>query len=508
MQANVYLVGAGPGDPGLISVRGRQCIERADVVIYDYLASASLLKHARRGAELIYVGKKGGNHTMGQEDINALIVEKARGGKVVTRLKGGDPYIFGRGGEEAEVLARAGLAFEVVPGVTSAIAAPAYAGIPLTHRRLTSTLAFITGHEDPARNESRIEWKSLAQGIGTLVFLMGVRNLPAIVERLVRHGKSPETPAALIRWGTTARQTTVTGTLENIVGRVERAGLTSPAVIVVGEVVRLRETLNWFEKRPLLGKRIVVTRAREQASDLVERLSELGAECLECPTIKIVPVEDAASVHQAIDRLSRYDWIVFTSVNGVGCFFEALFARGFDVRALSRMKTAAIGPATAERLLNFGLKSDIVPESYRAESVVAAFRDQPVAGKHILLPRAATARPILPVELRNMGAEVDEVAVYQTLIDSENATLLIDALESDQVDVITFTSSSTVGNFNAVLPAECRSALVEGITVACIGPVTAKTARRLGFEVNIVAAEFTIPGLCAAIVAHFHRPGN
>ena len=326
LKSKVYLVGAGPGDPGLITVKGRQCIATADIIIYDYLASPALLRFAREDAELIYVGKKGGDHTLSQEQINALIVEKAQSGAIVTRLKGGDPFIFGRGGEEAQVLKNADIAFEIVPGVTSAIAAAAYAGIPLTHRTMTSTVAFVTGHEDPTKAESSIDWPALATGIGTLVFFMGIKNLPHIVHQLRSGGKPADTPAAVIRWGTTAHQQTVIGTLEDIEKKVLAAGLRAPAIIVVGEVVSLRETLKWFEQRPLLGKTIAVTRAREQASDLVERLSDLGAACLEFPTIRVAPAQDSGPLNAALAKLKQYDWIVFTSVNGVGYFFESLFA--------------------------------------------------------------------------------------------------------------------------------------------------------------------------------------
>jgi len=330
------LVGAGPGDPGLLTVKGLKCIEIADVIIYDYLASPSLLKHASNNAEIIYVGKKGGNHTLSQDNINILVVEKAQKGRVVTRLKGGDPFIFGRGGEEVEALITAGIPFEIVPGVTSAIAAPAYAGIPLTHRKYTSTLAFITGHEDSTKTESSVNWAALAKGIGTLVFLMGVKNLPHITRQLVAHGMHPDTPVALIRWGTTPQQQTVTGTLSTIEEQVKVAGLKAPAIIVVGHVVSLRKTMKWFENRPLLGKRIVITRAREQASDLVNHLTDLGAECLEVPTIQVIPPDDFESLDTAIENLSTYDWLIFTSVNGVNTFFDRLFAKGMDVRCCHR----------------------------------------------------------------------------------------------------------------------------------------------------------------------------
>ncbi len=507
MKAKVYLVGAGPGDPGLITVKGVECIQSADVLIYDYLASPALLKHARKSAERIYVGKKGGDHTLSQDEINALIVKKAKSGGIVCRLKGGDPYIFGRGGEEAEVLFKAGISFEIVPGVTSAIAAAAYAGIPLTHRKLASTLAFITGHEDPDKEETSIDWSSLATGIGTLVFFMGVKNLPNITKSLIEHGKSPDTPVALIRWGTTPAQVTVSGKLETIVEKARTAGLKAPAIIVVGDVVNLRQSLKWFEDRPLLGKRIVVTRAREQASDLVRLLSDQGAECLEYPTIKIIPPKDAKPLEQAVENLAAYDWIVFTSVNGVSYFFEQLYAAGKDVRALGRMQTAAIGPATAERLLEFGLTSDIVPETYRAESVVKAFEKVKLKGKKILLPRAREARPILPKELTRMGADVDEIPAYETLKAVENSEDLVRNLKDDQIDLITFTSSSTVKNFKALLPAESFAKLVAGVTIASIGPITTDTAIELGFEVHITAESYTIPGLVEAILHYYQNSG-
>ncbi len=500
MEAKVYLVGAGPGDPGLITIKGKKCIRNADVIIYDYLASPALLKHAPKSAELIYVGKKGGDHTLSQDEINRLLVDKAKSGGVITRLKGGDPFIFGRGGEEAEVLVEAGISFEIVPGVTSAIAAAAYAGIPLTHRDLTSTLAFVTGHEDPTKAETSINWSSLASGIGTLVFFMGVKNLPNITERLVAHGKSPHTPVAVIRWGTTSRQKTVTATLATIVDKTRAAGLKAPAIIVIGDVVDLRQSLKWFENRPLLGKRIVVTRARQQASDLVGLLTDLGAECLEYPTIEIMPPKDPQPLKQAVANLATYDWIVFTSVNGVGFFFEQLFADGKDVRALSHLKTAAIGPATAARLLELGLISDIVPETYRAESVVDAFKKEKLNNKKILLPRAREARPILPQELKKMGAAVDEIPVYETLKAVDIAFDLVQQLKEKRVDMITFTSSSTVQNFKALLPAKAYAALMQDITIASIGPITTDTAKELGFDVHITAKSYTIPGLVDAIL--------
>lgn len=502
-KGKVYLIGAGPGDPGLITVKGSECIRQADVIVYDYLASPSLLKYAKKESEIIYVGKQGGDHTLSQDGINALIVEKAAKGFTVARLKGGDPFIFGRGAEEAEALIENGISFEVVPGVTSAIAAPAYAGIPLTHRSFTSTVAFVTGHEDPVKAESGINWEALAKGIGTIVFLMGVKNLPNIVMQLTKHGISSDTPVALVRWGTTPKQKSISGTIGNIVERVKEAGLKSPAIIVVGNVVKLKSKMDWFEKRPLFGKRIAVTRAREQASDLVGMLTALGAECLEFPTIKVEPPDDFSTLDKAIENLSTYDWLIFTSVNGVSFFFERLFATGKDMRSFYKIKTAVIGPATSEKLLSYGLKSDIIPESYRAESVIDAFRNENLKDKKILLPRAKEARAILVEELAKMGALVDEITAYRTNAVTGEAAGLISELKNKTIDLITFTSSSTVKNFAALLPPGAFDELLKDVTVAAIGPITADTAKEMGFKVNIIAESFTIPGLCDAILKYY-----
>ena len=502
-QGKVYLVGAGPGDPDLITVKGRECLKRADVIIYDHLASARLLTYARDDAEIIYVGKQQGSHTLAQDEMNKLIVAKAKQGHIVVRLKGGHPFIFGRGGEEAEAVAQAKVPFEIVPGISSAIAAPTYAGIPLTHRGYTASVGFVTGHEDPTKPCSTVDWSKLATGVGTLVILMGVKNLPKIAEKLIAGGRDPKTPVALVRWGTTPQQTTLVGALDTIAVQAEAARLTPPVAIVVGEVVKLRETLNWFEKMPLFGKSVVVTRAREQASELVARLSALGAECLECPTIRVVPPEDWAPLDAAIDRLDSYDWLVLTSVNGVSFFFDRLYKRGKDVRALRDVHTVTIGPATAKRLRDFGINSDIIPKTYRAESIVEAFRNEAMKGKKVLLPRAKEARPVLPVEVRKMGATVDEVAAYQTEQTRENLDVLVNRLEERSIDLLTFTSSSTVRNFKALLPPEKFESLIEGVTVASIGPITADTARELGLKIDIEAQDYTIDGLCEAIVQHY-----
>lgn len=505
MKGKVYLVGAGPGDPGLITVKGLECIRKADVLIIDYLASPLLLQYADKDAEIIYVGKKVGDHTFTQNEINALIIEKAQTASTVVRLKGGDPFIYGRGGEEAAELVKANIPFEVVPGVTSAIAVPAYAGIPLTHREYNSTLAFVTGHEDPTKKKSKIDWEALAKGIGTIVFLMGVKNLDRIAQQLIKHGMRPDTPTALIRWGTTPKQVTVTGTLDTIAERVKNAGLKPPAIIVVGDVVKLRDTLNWYENRPLLGRSIVVTRAREQASELIKRLFDLGAECIECPTIKVMPPEDMKPMDTAIDNLSSYSWLIFTSVNGVDFFFRQLFEKNRDVRDLNHVRTAVVGSATAKRLFDFGFKSDIIPESYRAESVVRAFAKEDIAGKKILLPRAKVARSVLPLELTRMGAVVDDVEAYCTQAVKDDAASVLKRLEEHTIDMITFTSSSTVKNFHALLPPERFNSLIQGVTIASIGPITADTARNLGFDVHIVAESYTIPVLCEAIQQHYQK---
>jgi uroporphyrinogen III methyltransferase/synthase len=492
----VYLVGAGPGDPGLITVKGLACLQKADVVIYDRLVSPALLRQAPRGCEMIDVGKSPRRHTLPQEAINALLVEKALAGKVVVRLKGGDPFLFGRGGEEAEALAEAGVPFEVVPGVTSAIAAPAYAGIPVTHRHHTSTFAVVTGHEDPTKADPSLDWQKLATAAGTLVLLMGVGNLPQIVAKLVEHGRDPRTPVAIVQQGTEPRQKTVTGTLADIVQRAREADIKPPAVTIVGEVVALRNKLRWFDTKPLFGKRVLVTRSREQASALSQRLRELGAEPLEYPAIEIAPPKEMAPLDEAIARLAAYDWLIFTSANGVRALVGRMNERGMDTRALERLRIAAVGPATAQAVQNCGLRVDYMPEVYTTKEIAAGIGD--VAGERLLLPRAARAPRQLAQALRGKGAVVDEVAAYRTLAvgaaDEPKALL-----EDGQIDIVTFTSSSTVRNLVRMLGGDTEC--LRGPIVACIGPVTARTAKRLGIRVDVVAKEHTIAGLMEAIAA-------
>ncbi|MBF0515133.1 MAG: uroporphyrinogen-III C-methyltransferase [Desulfovibrionaceae bacterium] len=500
-MSKVYLIGAGPGDPGLLTLKAKALIERADVVVYDYLANKDFLRYARPGAEIIYVGKKGGDHTLPQDQINALLVAKAKEGKLVARLKGGDPYVFGRGAEEAEELLDAGVSFEVVPGVTSAVAAPAYAGIPVTHRAHASMVSFITGHEDPGKRESALNWKALAEIGGTLVFFMGVKNLPEISANLIANGRAPSTPAALVRWGTTCRHRSLIADLATIAGKAKEQGFAAPSLLVVGGVVGLHDRLSWFEKRPLLGKGMVVTRAREQASSLAGDLTELGACVYEFPTIEIADLGDYADVRQAIAELAGYDWLVFTSVNGVKYFWRELAALGLDTRALGGRKTAAIGPATAEALALRGIAADFVPEKYVAESVVAGLLALGIGGKNVLVPRAAKAREVLPEELARAGCKVTVLPVYETRLASADPAGILAALRQGEISYITFSSSSTVENFFALIASEALRSALGAAKLACIGPVTAATLATFGFTAHIQPEEFTIPALVAALVA-------
>jgi uroporphyrinogen III methyltransferase/synthase len=504
-SGRVYLIGAGPGDPGLITVKGRQRLSEADVVIYDYLAPAELLGVVKTGADVIYVGKKGGGPRVNQEQINQLLIEKARQGLIVARLKGGDPFIFGRGGEEALVLAKAGVPFEVVPGVTSAIAVPTYAGIPLTHRDWASTVTFVTGvtgHED-ADEFAQIDWTRLAGSGNTLVILMGLGRLRQIAAALLAAGRAPVTPAAVTQWGTTAQQRTITAPLSAIADRVEEAGLRPPAVIVIGEVVGLREQLNWHEAKPLFGKKILITRAKEQAQEFIEQLAQYGAEPVEFPTIEILPPEDWAPLDRAIAHLADYDWLLFTSVNGVEFFMKRLREKGGDLRKLKSTKIGAIGPKTAEAIHSHGLVPDLVPKYFQAEAILEGLTDVEMKGKRILLPRAFEAREILPQELAKRGAQVDVVPSYRTVIPTARRDQLRKMLERRELAVITFTSSSTVKNFMALFEGEPVTSWLEGVKIACIGPITADTARELGLRVDIQPKDFTVAALAKEIAEGF-----
>ncbi len=490
-----------------MTLRGKELLEQAEVVIYDYLANEEFLRFAPLKAERIYVGKKGGDHTMSQEEINHLLLEKGRK-HLVVRLKGGDPFVFGRGGEEAQVLVAAGIPFEVVPGVTAAIAVPAYAGIPLSHRDHAASMAFITGHERDDKAESKIAWDRLATGVATLVFFMGVKNLPEICKSLIANGRASETPVAVIRWGTTPEQQTVVGTLQDIAVKVAQANLKPPAITVVGDVVRLRDELNWFEQRPLFGRRMVVTRAREQASEFKTVLAELGADCIEFPTIAIEPPPSWQPLDAAIHDLAAYDWVIFTSVNGVHFFMERLRSAKRDVRDLHGMRLAAIGPKTAEALEQCGLRPDLVPGEYRAEAILEGLSGEEIKGKHILLPRALAARDLLPETLRQWGARVDVVPAYQTVLPPDRSPEMLERLRSGNIDCLTFTSSSTVSNFFSMFERGSILPLLKNVCIACIGPVTAKTAEAHGLTVHVMPSEYTIAGLTEAIRARFSDSGN
>jgi uroporphyrinogen III methyltransferase/synthase len=502
MVGIVYLVGAGPGDPKLITVKGLECVKKADVIVYDRLASPRLLSYARQDAELIYVGKAPDRHTLRQNEINQVLVNKALAGKTVTRLKGGDPFVFGRGGEEAEALLEHNILFEVVPGISSAVAVPAYAGIPVTHRDFTSSFAVITGNEDPLKTDSTIARDTLATGVGTLVFLMGMRNLAHIVEKLMEHGCSPETPIALIRWGTRPEQQTLAGSLGTIVELAKQAELKHPVIIIVGEVVKLRDKLKWFENKPLFGKRVVVTRSRSQASVFAEAIENLGGEPWEFPTISVTDPDDYTPMDIAIKEIEKFNWIIFTSVNGVEYFFRRLANNKRDLRDLKGIKLCAIGPKTREELEKRGLNCDYVPEEYRAEAIISGLEHLDLTDRHILLPRADIARRVLPVALANLGAQVTEVDAYKTVLGEGNGDIMRELFLKRKVHILTFTSSSTVKNFVKILNAPDYLELLAGVTVACIGPITADTARELGLRVDIEAKQYTIPGLLQAIIEY------
>ena len=500
--ANVALVGAGPGDPGLLTLRGRDLLESADVVVYDRLVDADVLRHAQPGAGLIDVGKLPGEGGRTQAEINDLLVSEARAGRRVVRLKGGDPFVFGRGGEEAAWLSEHGIAFEVVPGVTSAVAAPAYAGIPLTHRGAASSFTVVTASESPGKPDTSIAWDAVARVGGTLVILMGWRNLEEVTASLIRHGRAPDTPAAAIHWGTEPYQRTVVGALRDIAARSIDAGLSAPAVIVVGEVVSLRHALRWFDDRPLFGKRVLVTRTRSQASTLSGLLRERGAQAVELPTIEIRPPSDYGPLDEALDRLDTYDWVVFTSANAVDAVFARLGAMALDARAFGGVELAAIGPATVRALAGRGLSSDLVPDVFTSSAIVEALRDRAAPGARVLLPRTDIAPASLREGLRRNGSEVDDVAAYSTVAPEAIAPRL-DSILSAGIEVAAFTSSSTVRNLlNAVNGSTDR---ISDSIIACIGPVTAATAGELGLRVDIVADVHTVPGLVDALERHLTK---
>ena len=499
-KARVFLIGAGPGDPGLMTLKGMECLKKADVIIYDHLVNEAILAYGKKGARLIYAGKEGGNHILTQEEINACLVTEAEKGLTVARLKGGDPFIFGRGGEEAETLAQRGIYFEIIPGVSSAIAAPAYAGIPLTHRSCASSVAFITGHEDPAKDKSHIHWESLA-AMETLVFLMGVRNLSHITANLIAAGKPPATPAALVHRGTTPSQKTLTGSLDTLAKLAEEQSFTPPAVLVVGHVVSLRPMLNWFEKKPLLGKGIVITRPEEQADEFQTLLQAEGAQTYLFPTIRIIPPATFHDLDQKIKTIEKYDWLIFTSANAVRFFCQRMKEIVYDVRNLKGINICAIGPATASYMETYGLSADLIPGKFSSEGIIASFRQKNVKGKNILIPRAEKTRDILPRELAACGANVDCVTAYRTVSSGKKKEELINWINEGRIHVITFTSPSTVEHFAAMM--EDSRHLLRKIKIACIGPVTAEASRKAGLEADIIQERYLVPSMVQAISEYF-----
>lgn len=496
----VALVGAGPGHPGLLTLRGRECLSQATVVVHDRLIACELLNYASDAARRIYVGKGPREHAVSQDGINDLLVELARAGERVVRLKGGDPFVFGRGGEEALTLEEHRVPYEIVPGVSSAIAAPAYAGIPVTHRGLASSFTVLTGHEDPSKPASAHDWASISRSAETLVVMMGVEQLGAIAESLITHGRPSDEPTALIHWGTTPAQRVVVGTLGSIARLAKEQSVGPPAVMVVGRVVRLRSALAWFERRPLFGLRVLVTRARAQASSFAAKLRDLGGEPIEFPTIQSLPPSDCGELDRALEHLREFDWVVFTSANGVRFGLARLLAIGRDARSFGSARICAIGPPTAESLTEFGLRADLVPPAFLTEAVLQSLRDSGVDRSRVLLLRADIAPPDLAGGLRQAGADVESVVAYRTVPDERARDQTIDRLRAREIDVVTFTSSSTVRNLINALGPDVRESL-DGLPAICIGPVTAATARELGLQVIAVAAQHTIDGLLDALVA-------
>ena len=498
MSGKVFLVGAGPGDPGLMTRRSLELIAGADAILYDRLIPPGALEGARRSADLRYVGKQPGGHSLEQREINELLVELAGAGRRVVRLKGGDAFVFGRGGEEAEALSAAGIDFEVVPGVTSGVAAAAYAGIPVTHRDDASAVALVTGHEDPAKPETALDWPALATFPGTLVLYMGVGNLSRIADRLIAAGRAAGEPVAVVERGTLPGQRTVTGALADIGERVRAAGLRPPAITVIGGVVRLAERLAWLERRPLHGRTVVVTRARAQASGLAARLAELGASVVEAPAIRIAPRAAEGEIARAVDRIADYSLVCLTSPNGAELLLEALRSRGRDARALAGATIAAIGPGTAAELRRGGIVADVVPERSLAEALAEALEPVPVEGRRALVARAAEARDVLPRALAERGATVDVLSLYDTVAEPLDA----DQLEVvSSADYVTFTSSSTVRHFMQAVSTNGSSGLGPHTRVASIGPVTSATATEHGLRVAVEAERHDIDGLVDALIA-------
>jgi uroporphyrinogen III methyltransferase/synthase len=509
-KGRVYLVGAGPGDVGLLTVKGMRCLQRADVVIYDFHLNAQVLNYINHEAEFIYAGKRGGHHTMTQDEINDAIVTKAREGKDVCRLKGGDPFVFGRGGEEAEVLEAEGIPFEVVPGISSAIAAPAYAGIPLTHRKYSSTFAVIPGYEDTTKENSSIDWSKLATGVGTLVFLMAVTTIGEVARQLVENGRPADTPVAVIRWGTRAGQVTIVGTISTIAAKVREKDIRPPAVMIVGDVVRLRDKLRWYEDKPMFGHTVLVTREHSGGFEILEHL---GAEVIEFPAIKIVPVKDYSFIDACINRIERYDWLVLTSVNGVRYFFDRIMFLDKDIRDLKGIKICAVGEKTAAAISRYGIRVEMVPEKFRAEGLVESFtryyseRTQGIEGIRILLPRAEKAREVFPEKIKEKGAAIDVPPLYRAIRPESHGKRIQRFLKKGTITIATFTSAATFDNFCEIM-GDAAIDYLRDVTIAALGPVTKRAIEEKGLTVGIIPRKSTVEAMVQDIIRWAEKEGG
>ena len=501
-SGKIILIGAGPGDVSLLTLQGKTWLQKAEVILYDHLVNEDVLRFTQKDTQIFYVGKKEGVASLEQEKINSLLIEKAREGKVVIRLKGGDPFIFGRGGEEIQAAKNSNIPFLVVPGITSVTGVAAYAGIPLTHRHLSSTLSIITGSNEKNKGDMHIDWEKIASRLGTLVFLMGARKLPLIVEKLMKFGKSPETPIAVIQWGTTAKQKTWKGTLSTILEKASKEKISPPALTIIGEVVNLKPDIEWYEHLPLFGKSIVVTRKGDQAESMIERLRELGAEPVFFPVIETIAPDNWAPLDDALKNISRYDGLIFTSINGVRFFFQRLKQVHQDIRNLKDLQVYTIGPKTAEAVGNLGICVDIIPKDFVAEALIESIGKEKVNGKRFLIPRAAIAREVLPIKLREMGATIDVAPAYQTVLPKPKSDAFLKRLQSGDIDVLTFTSSSTVTNF-LTLTGKNLLEEIKKTRIACIGPITAKTAEDAGLKVDILPEKYTVTSLLDAIENYF-----
>ncbi|HIJ59270.1 MAG TPA: uroporphyrinogen-III C-methyltransferase [Nitrospirae bacterium] len=497
-KGKVYIVGAGPGDIGLLTIKGLRCLEKSEVVVYDFHLNAQILNYISHDAEFVYAGKRGGFHEMTQDEINQALVDYATKGKIVCRLKGGDPFIFGRGGEEAQTLAEKGIDFEIIPGVSSAVAAPAYAGIPVTHRKLSSSFAVITGNEDLTKPESTIDWEHFARGFDTLIFLMGIKNIAKITQKLIENGKSPDTPTAVVRWGTRPDQKTVVSTLNSIAEIIKEEHIRPPAVMIVGNVVSLRETLKWYEKQPLFGHRILIT--REYSYDY-EILEDLGAEIFGFPTIKIVPSVDYSELDDCIEKIEHYDWLVFTSVKGFSFFFERLIYKGKDIRDLKGIKLCAVGSKTAESINKMGLRVDLMPSEFNSEGLLQSFlaTHKNLKGIRFLLPRPDNARELFPKMMREKGAIIDTPIAYRVIKPERHGKRLLRFLKEGRITIATFTSAATFNNFIEILGQEALDFL-KTLTIASIGPVTTKAIEKKGLKVSIQPKEATIKAMSREII--------